>query len=385
MKKSNMILVTSTIILLLAFLTIIQIQPISKPLDSKTEIVLNNDFSVAETTYSNMTMHFSPADPYDGYTNWSYTYLNGVMGPSTNEFYMGTEYVNNAQFFGFDEFVNHSICYATVKFRTHFTAGTYNFIPLGYFYQKTSLESKTHWAMALLWVESGLCFYQNTANGNTPTYTNLTATAPAFANNYQITLNNFGLYTSITVYDLVAGSMYYNGNISTPTYDARSLYPGIGEYSTSNGSISGVWDNLCIIDTSLTEPDNGFGFSLIDGYIDEAYTHTFYDSDTGLNSTLSVDSTVTNITLVIQCWVNGTRYFVSSVSDAKNIIRHNVTVTNTNGTTMFSQSNFTYLWGIEYEDNVFVFEYMVELDFSVVMGDLYTTHLTMEVFSRWLM
>jgi len=47
---------------------------------------------------------------------------------------------------------------------------------------------------------------------------------------------------------------------------------------------------------------------------------------------------------------------------------------------MFSQSNFTYSWGIEYDEDLFLYEYWIELDFVLTMSEIYTTTITYEVF-----
>ena len=348
--------------------------------DTKTRIVLNNDFSLSETTYTNKTMHFQVADPYEGYSYFTYESGGTVQGPSDNEYYMSTAVSGYAEFFGFDEFTDHSIVSSSVEWRTTLMAGTYHFVPLGYFYQKTALETNTHWALAIYWDSTGADLYYNTGNGDTPTVYPLFATAPSLSNPYEFTLQNFGDSTFVEIYDIPGDTVLYNGTIQTPTFDASALYAGFGQYSSGNGNIYGVWDDLAIIDTIVDIPDYGYGFSTIDAYIDESFAHTFYDIVGGYNSTLEIDSTVINITLVIQCWLNGTLFDASTVAEGVNIIRHNVTVTNQNNTIMFSQSNFTYSWGIEYDEDLFLYEYWIELDFVLTMGEIYTATITYEVF-----
>lgn len=364
---------------LLCCLLAIPIIPIQ---EGNSQLVLNNDFSIAETTYTNKTMYFTTGDPYNSYSYWTLS-GGGAQGPSDGFYTMDVD-AGEYEFFGFDEFVDHSLLNATVEFRPLPPgSGTWTYICLAYFYQKTALNDSTHWALAVIWNGTGMYLLYNTANGETPSST--------FLDNsedwddtyfYEIELENFGILTSVLI-ERVVGTVrttIYNGAIQTGSYDARDLYAGFGDICTVGINAWCRWDDFSIIDTILDAPTNGYGFSLVNGYIDEVLTHTFYDIATGYNSTLSIDSTVTNITLVIQCWLNGTTFDIDSVSEGANIIRHNVTVTNTNKTVMFSQSNFTYSWGIEYDTNIFVYQYWVELDFTVVMGEIYTALLSMEVY-----
>ena len=346
-------------------------------------IELNKDFSPSAVTYTNKTMHFQVADPYDGFSHWTYSVGSGVSAPSDNEYYIGTDVNAEAEYFGFDEFTNHSIVRAQVIFHTNAITGTYHFQPLGYFYQKTNLESKTRWALAIDWDSTGIDLYYNTGNGDTPTSVNLVGTAPTIGVDYNVTLSNLGIRTFVEIQDISTYPTYpiiYSGYTTTEIYDATSLYAGFGQYSSGSGTITGVWDNLTITDTIYTLPQNGTGFNKIEAYIDEVFTHTFFDIDEGTNSTLDIQASVTNITLLIECWLNGTTYGVVTVAEGKNIIRHNITVTSTNNTIVFSQNNLTYISGIDYGDDVFLYQYSVELDFTPISGNVYTVVLTYEIF-----
>ena len=102
--------------------------------------------------------------------------------------------------------------------------------------------------------------------------------------------------------------------------------------------------------------------------------------DEGLNQILDIDETVTNITLLVDCWLNSTTYGISTIAEGRNIIRHNITVTSTNHTVVFSQTNLTYISGLDYGDNVFLYQYSVELDFVINYGNIYTVVLVYEIF-----
>ena len=377
-RKKSILAIAVLLCLSLGLLTI----PIPQ-IGTNSILILQNDFALSETTYTNISMDFTDGDPYNGHSVWDYTVGSPTHGADPSGFYAmdcdSGEYV----FFGIDEFVNNTIVMAEVEFMsTEFSAGTYHYQPLGYFYQKTALESNTHWALVLYWSASGLRLYYNTGNGDTPSYSTLNASTPKEDNFYTCFLYNFGTSTYVRVIDItpLGDGTIYDGSVSTPAYDATSLYAGFGEYSSSGSNTWGRWDDFTVSNVQFDIPTGGYGFNSIDAYIDEEFTHTFYDVATGYNSSLEIDSTVTNITLVIQCWLNGTIVGADTVAEGKNIIRHNVTVTSTNHTIMFSQSNFTYSWGIEYDDDLFLYEYWVELDFTVAVGEIYTVTITYEVF-----
>ena len=374
-KKISICALVIVLLLGLGITTIPQIQ-------ETANLVLDNDFSLSETTYTNKTFHFQDTDPYE-YSYWQHDVGTPTNTQNSNEYAMGTNDNGEYAYFGFDEFVEHSIVSAQVIFETTAMVGTYHFQPLGYFYQKTALESDTHWALVIDWDSTGIDLVWNTGNGETPTVVNLVATAPEIGVDYNCTLSNLGDQTFVEIQDTSNAPDFpiiYSGTITTDHYDATSLYAGFGQYSTGAGNIYGWHDDFFILDTIFDTPTNGSGFSTIDAYIDEVFTHTFYDIVTGYNSTLVIDSSVTNITLVIQCWVNGTAFDIDTISQGVNQLRHNVTVTNLNGTTMFAQSNFTYVWGIEYGDGLFLFEYWVQLDFTVAMSEIYKTIISMEVY-----
>jgi hypothetical protein len=348
---------------------------------AKARLVLNKQFSPSAATYTNKTFHFQDSDPYT-YAYWQYNVGTTTNTQNNNKYIMDTDTNGDYAYFGFDEFVNHSVVSAQVIFETTLLVGTYHFQPLAYFYQKTNLESNTRWALALDWDSSGIDLYYNTGNGNTPTSVNLNNTAPTLGAEYKIILSNLDVQTYVYIQDLSTYPypVIYEGYTTTGIYDARALYAGFGQYSTGSGHVYGWHDDFIIIDTVLSYSDSGTGFFMIDAYIDEVFTHTFYDIDEGLNSTLEIDPSVTNITLLIQCWLNATAYDVSSVAEGKNIIRHNVTVTNTNGTVVFSQNNFTYLSGFDYGDGLFLYQYSVQLDFTLTYGEIYRTIITYEVY-----
>lgn len=356
-------------------------------LQDKAQFVLmdlNKGFSPSTVaTYENKTMHFQVANPYDGYAHWSYEHDGTVQGPSDNKYYMSTGTSGYAEYFGFDEFVDHRPVRSEAIFRTTLIAGTYHFQPLGYFYQKTALESKTHWALAIDWDASGIDLVYNTENGETPTSVNLVATVPTVGVDYRCLLSNLGLQTFVEIQDISTSPDYpiiFSGSVDTENYDARSLYAGFGQYSSGNGNIYGVWDNFTVIDSTFTYPQDGMGFDKIDVYVDEVFAQTLYDMDQKTNPALYVNVTASNITLFIDCWLNATTCGITTVAEGQDIIRHNLTITATGGTVVFSKENLTYITGADYGANVFLYQYSILLDFALVSGEIYSITITYDAF-----
>jgi hypothetical protein len=79
-------------------------------------------------------------------------------------------------------------------------------------------------------------------------------------------------------------------------------------------------------------------------------------------------------------WFNNTLIGASDSADGKNYHRHNVTVTDTTGTVIFSQQNFTYNSVSTANDPMWFYNYYVVLNFLPEYGDIYTVKTTYEVF-----
>ena len=87
-----------------------------------------------------------------------------------------------------------------------------------------------------------------------------------------------------------------------------------------------------------------------------------------------------SIKLICNTWFNSTLTGASDVADGKNYLRHNVTVTSL-GTTIFSQQNFTYIFGEDAIDPpMWYYGYYVILNFVPVSGVIYIVTVTYEVF-----
>ena len=377
----------SVSIIIVLILSVLMITTIPKKSGS-AQLVLDrpaNSFIPAAPTYIDKTMPFEIGDVYGGYSYWSLS-GGGTQGFDNIDSYVTDCDAGEFEFFGFDEFVNHSFIYAETDFEPF--AGptvTFDLVVLGYFYQKTALHDCSHRALAVTLDESGFSLVHNTGDGNTPTNTTLIAYPTPFdqADEFDISLENVGNgYTNVFINRTTYPQDFtYSGSIQTGNYDARSLYAGIGNVAYTSINAWGFWKYLTISDTILSYPSGGTGFYIVGAYIDEVYTHTFYDIDEGFDRVLNINTTVTNITLLVNCWLNSTTYGVSTVAEGANIIRHNVIVTNSNGTNVFSQTSFTYQFGSDYGDGLFYYQYSVQLDFTLFDFEVYTVVVDYEIFS----
>jgi len=353
---------------------------------ANARLVLINEFSPSAVTYTNKTMTFESGDPYGGYSYWT---LSGGGTQQHSEYYYGMDCDGTPtefEFFGFDEFVNHSFISAETNFKPFAAPGsTFDHVPLAYFYQKTALDDHKHWAVAVTLDEVGFSLVYNTGNGNTPTNTTLCAYPLPFdgGDKFDISLENVGDgLTSVYIYRTTwPAELFYSGSIQTGNYDARVLYAGFGEIAYTGINVWGNWFYLTIWDTIIPTPSSGTGYNKIDAYVDEEFAQTLYDVDGGANPIVDIEETVTNITLLIDCSLNSTTYDISTVAEGKNIIRLNITVTSTNGTIVFSQNNLTYISGVDYSDDLFLYQYSVQLDFTPIYGNIYTVIVTYEVYS----
>lgn len=97
------------------------------------------------------------------------------------------------------------------------------------------------------------------------------------------------------------------------------------------------------------------------------------------------DSCVLNWTvgwgIKLLCWtyLNATLTGASTVAQAKLVQRHNVTVTNTMGDTVFSKQNFTYFDYSPLYNGMWKFQYYVVLNFLPVYGEYYTATVTYQI------
>lgn len=116
-----------------------------------------------------------------------------------------------------------------------------------------------------------------------------------------------------------------------------------------------------------------------------------YDNSTGswvsaftcdYDETLSFDWNY-SIGYKLRCysWFNSSFMLLDWPDEGKNYIRHNITVSLFNGTTIFSQQNFTYAGGQSVPPNpMWKYWYDVVLNFLPVQGNIHTVIVTYEVY-----
>ena len=105
----------------------------------------------------------------------------------------------------------------------------------------------------------------------------------------------------------------------------------------------------------------------------------------GLYSSSDTHAIEWNASLFIKlrCYTyfNSTLTGASDTDDGKNYQRHNITVTNFNGTILFSQQNFTWFYDDDSIDPpMWFYGYEVVLNFLPEEGQVYTVTVTYEVF-----
>ena len=130
-------------------------------------------------------------------------------------------------------------------------------------------------------------------------------------------------------------------------------------------------------------PPNGNGIAYIKAFVDGEYAATMYNNPDSYptatpTNPLDIDAGVA-IRLELECWINGTFVDISSLSEGRNVMRHSVIVTLVNGTTVFSQQNFTYVTGTDAFAPMYNYKYSVILDFVPENGEYYTATLTYEL------
>jgi len=86
------------------------------------------------------------------------------------------------------------------------------------------------------------------------------------------------------------------------------------------------------------------------------------------------------IKIIVKSWLNYTLVGADSVAEEKLYQQHNVVVTQSNGSVIFSQENFTYNAGLE-SGGLYWYEYEVILNFLPQYSQVYTATITYEVYS----
>jgi hypothetical protein len=85
------------------------------------------------------------------------------------------------------------------------------------------------------------------------------------------------------------------------------------------------------------------------------------------------------IKIRVYCLINSTLVGFGSVAEGKLYQQHDVVVTQSNGTVVFSQQNFTYFAGGAI-DEMYEYDYDVVLNFLPDYGEIYTVTITYEIY-----
>lgn len=134
---------------------------------------------------------------------------------------------------------------------------------------------------------------------------------------------------------------------------------------------------------AYTYPTDGTGLSNIGIYINGNDTsQIIYSTNSGIqNTSFSISPTITNITLGVSLWLNGTKTGVGSLSAGRNIIWLYLSVSVINKTIIFEKQNMTYYTGSDVEAPLYWYSYVDELDIMPLeMGQIYTLTITYSVY-----
>jgi len=87
-----------------------------------------------------------------------------------------------------------------------------------------------------------------------------------------------------------------------------------------------------------------------------------------------------NITIYVDCWLNGTLTGADSLEAGKSYLRHSVNLASPENSSIFSQQNFTYSDGSDSQAPMYFYIYNVTLDFTPVSGVSYTVTIDYDVY-----
>lgn len=122
---------------------------------------------------------------------------------------------------------------------------------------------------------------------------------------------------------------------------------------------------------ALTVYENSTGsWNIVGGFS----PNVVYNEGAGFNWSVGL-----GIKIRVFCWLNSTHVGISSTAEGQNYLRHNVTVTTNNGTTVFSLQNFTY-YNAGAVAEMYEYHYDVILNFFPEAGEIYTATITYEIY-----
>jgi len=127
--------------------------------------------------------------------------------------------------------------------------------------------------------------------------------------------------------------------------------------------------------------ENGQGISFLEVFENSTGSWVEFGNNYYPDETTVIDWNI-SVGIKISCWTafNNTIMGASSSDDGKNLQRHNVTVKDNQGATVFSQQNFTFYYVYTDGDPSWVYAYDVVLNFLPVSGEIYTVTVTYELY-----
>ena len=96
----------------------------------------------------------------------------------------------------------------------------------------------------------------------------------------------------------------------------------------------------------------------------------YYDPDESSMDVFELNNSAKGIRLNVRCWLNNTLVGAADIDDARNCLRHNVTLY-LEDTVVFFQQNFTYESGTDSLDPMFMYLYYIEVPHNFVGGLTY--------------
>jgi len=126
-----------------------------------------------------------------------------------------------------------------------------------------------------------------------------------------------------------------------------------------------------LITVSFKYAEVTFAYQLLEG---EERGRYYYDSS---DVTFDLEYVGSAIRLTVYSWLNSAITGATDTNDGKNYQQHNVVVTASNGTILFSQQNFTYVTAYDIEP-MYYYQYEVILNFLPQAGDIYIVAVTYE-------
>ena len=82
----------------------------------------------------------------------------------------------------------------------------------------------------------------------------------------------------------------------------------------------------------------------------------------------------------VQCYLNATVVGISDIDDGPARIRHTLTVSTPDNSSVFYQENFTLTYQTDAFDPMYFYQYEVYTDFTPLSGQIYMAVITYEIY-----